>query len=125
MRSSPTCSTEEMTAFFSQPTLDAFYEKRSPNVGQKRIVTIDKSIVDVILSELLLGRIENEDEAEDQQGSNNGGLKSGDRRLQVFVLRYVMLDDGLQDVLYYSVKIVNVLQFVYVVSFLGAGLSFR
>jgi hypothetical protein len=114
-----------MTAFFSQPTLDAFYEKRSPNVGQKRIVTIDKSIVDVILSELLLGRIENEDEAEDQQGSNNGGLKPGDRRLQVFVLRYVMLDDGLQDVLYYTVKIVNVLQFVYVVSFLGAGLSFR
>jgi hypothetical protein len=126
LRSSPTCSTEELTAFFAQPTLDDFYEKRSTIVGRKRIVTIDKSIVDVIVSELLLGRIENEDEAEDQQqGTNNGGLKPGDRGMQVFVPQHVMLDDGSQDVSCYTVEILNVLQFDYVVSLLGAGLSFR
>ena len=58
-------------------------------MGRKRIVTINKSIVEVIVAELLLGgteSAEDEQEADKERNQNNGRrLKSGDRGMQVFV----------------------------------------
>ena len=126
---SSACSSEEiMTSFFAQPTLDAFFERRSTIVGRKRIVTIDKSIVEVIVAELLLGGSESaEDEQEAEEGNQNNGqlLKSGDRGMQVFVPQLVTENDGTKIVSCYTVVIANILQFDYVVCLLGAGLSFR
>jgi hypothetical protein len=129
-------TTQEINAFFSQSTLDAYYEKRSTIVGRKRVVTIDKNIVEVIVSELLLGGTDDSTDAgneEDEEINNNnnapavGGtrLQAGDRGMRVFTPQQVTADDGSQIISCYSVSIPNILQFDYVVSLLAAGLSFR
>lgn len=130
LRSSTQCTKEEMNAFFAQPTLDAYYEKRSTVVGRKRIVTIDKNIVEVIVSELLLGGNDsNEDENPEDEEINTSTagtrLRAGDRGMEVFTPQLVAADDGSQIVSCYTVSIPNILQFDYVISLLGAGLSFR
>ena len=40
--------------FFEQATVDAFFEKRSTIIGGKRIITVEKAIVEVIVQELML-----------------------------------------------------------------------
>ena len=128
LRSSSSGTTEEiMTAFFAQPTIDAFFEKRSTIVGRRRIVTIDKNIVEVIVAELLLGGTEESAEGEDNEQEQDVAerLKAGDRGMQVFSPHLVTADDGSEIVSCYTVVIANVLQFDYVVALLGAGMSFR
>ena len=40
--------------FFEQSTVDAFFKKRSTIVGKKRIFTINKNIVEVIVKDMLM-----------------------------------------------------------------------
>ena len=109
-------------------------------MGRKRIVTIDKAIVEVIVVELLLGggtgdedededEDENEDKVSEQQEDNKqqeqqeeeraaGRLKGGNCGMQVFVKHVVAagndLNGGDEIVSRYTVVIVaNMLQFDY------------
>ena len=47
-------SPEAFKGFIEQSMVDAFFEKRSTVVGKKRIFTIDKNIVEVIVKEMLM-----------------------------------------------------------------------
>ena len=47
-------SPEAFQRFFEQSVVNAFFEKRSTIVGKKRIFTIDKNIVEVIVKEMLM-----------------------------------------------------------------------
>lgn len=108
---------EVLKGFFEQSPIDAFFEKRSTVVGRKSIFTIDKSIVDVIILELLMPAAPRDDDG--------GKELRGDRGMDVSEPQYVIEDDGSKVVSCYNVTIVNPLQFDYVVSLLAAGLLFR
>lgn len=104
--------------FFQQSTVESFFEKRSTTVGCKHVFTINKANVEVILQEFMLpARDDDEGSAEE--------LSSGDRRMNVPELHCVVADDGAKVVSCYTVTIQNPLQFDYVVSLLGKGLSLR
>ena len=47
-------SPEPFKRFFEKSTVDAFFEKRSTVVGKKRIFTINKNIVEVIVKDMLM-----------------------------------------------------------------------
>ena len=47
-------SPEDFKHFFEKSTVGAFFEKRSTIVGKKRIFTINKNIVEVIVKDMLM-----------------------------------------------------------------------
>jgi len=54
LRKQASSTPEILKRFFEQTTVEAYFEKRTTVVGRKRIFTIDKSIVEVIIAGLLL-----------------------------------------------------------------------
>eukprot|EP00171_Calliarthron_tuberculosum_P018275 IDg18275t1 len=129
-------SPEAFKRFFEQTTVDAFFEKRSTIVGKKRIFRIDKNIVEVIAKEMLMPQqadYTGGDDDEDGVGHRDG-VPAGDLGMSVFEPVYVNdrysahSDDDVgaeMGVSCYQVTVSNPLQYDYVVSFLGARLSFR
>jgi hypothetical protein len=53
LRNNRDSTEEDLKLLFQQSTLDAFLEKRSTVIGHKRVFTIEASIVDGIVKELL------------------------------------------------------------------------
>ena len=123
LRLSPKVTTDDLNTFFSQATIEAFYEKLTNVRGKKSVVTINKAIVEVIVATLLLPAPTACDDAiagnEDQATTTTA---SGDRGMQVFVPQKSTDVNGTEAVSCYTVTIANTLQFHYVVSLLGAGL---
>ncbi|XXQ38887.1 PiggyBac transposable element-derived protein domain-containing protein [Plasmodiophora brassicae] len=78
---------EVLRNFFNQTTVEAFFEKRSTVVGRKRIITIDKSIVDVIVRDVLMSPSGRQDDSESEE-------PAGDRSLDLFEPDCATEDDG-------------------------------
>lgn len=98
----------DLEHFFQQTTVDTSFEKRSTFVGRKRIVTIDKNIVEVIIKGIFRG-------SED---------RPGDRGMAVFEPQYCVADNRGKVLSCYNVTILDTTQFDHVTSLLAAGLSF-
>lgn len=115
---------ELLQKFFEQSTIDAFFEKRSTLVGRKRVFTIEKDIVEVVVKECLMPSSEDADEDADEDDADVENLR-GDIGMEAFKPEYEVTEDGSKVVACYKVTVPNPLQFDYVVSLLAAGLSFR
>jgi hypothetical protein len=119
MRNNRGSTEEDLTLFFQQSTVDAFLEKRATVTGSKRVFTIEASIVDRIVKELL-----NPPNSDDD--ADPSAMLREDPSMKVFEPAYVIETDGSKTISCYRVRINNALQFEkYVVSLLSAGLSFR
>ncbi len=103
------------TNFFSQSQIEPFFEKCSKINGEKRVVTIRKEVVEVIVKEMLL------DEAETLAGDRvmAAATPSDEER------RNVETGAMEKEVVCYTATIKNHIQFDYVVSLIAAGLSFN
>ena len=64
-------SPEAFKRFLDQSTVSAFFEKRSIIVGKKRILTIDKRIVEVIVKEMLIP-LQTVEATDDDNGNGEG-----------------------------------------------------
>jgi hypothetical protein len=115
LRNNRDSTEEDLKLFFQQSTVDAFLEKRSTVTGCKRVFTIETSIVDGIVKELLNPPNSN-DEADPSE------MPRGDPGVEVFEPAYVIESDGSKTISCYRVTINNALQFDCVVSLLAAGL---
>jgi hypothetical protein len=118
LRNNRDSTEEDLKLSFQQSTVDAFLEKRSTVTGCKRVFTIETSIVDGIVKELL-NPPNSDDEADPSE------MPRGDPGMKVFEPAYVIESDGSKSISCYRVTINNALQFDCVVSLLAAGLSFR
>ena len=106
-----TSEPEAVRTFFSQTRVEAFFEKRSQLVGNKRIFSLNKEIVEGIIKRLF---VDSENEL------------AGDRQMGSFQPMFEGNEDGMDRVIsMYTVSIPNPTQFNYVVSLLAAGLSFE
>lgn len=121
---------EKIKRFFEQSTVEAFVEKRSTVVSTMRVFTIDKNIVEVIVSEFLMPQCEAEEDEGNDEPDVDGidtpkVLPRGDRGMDMFEPQYETAVDGSKSVSCYKVTVADPLQFDSVVSLLAAGLSFR
>jgi hypothetical protein len=78
---------EDLKLFFQQSTVDDFFEKRITVTGRKRVFTIEASIVDGIVKELL-----NPPNSDEEGGPN--AMPRGDPGMTVFEPAYVIESDG-------------------------------
>ena len=80
-------SPEAFKRFFEQSTVNAFFDKRSNIVGKKRIFTIDKKIVAVIVKEMLMP-LQTAEATDDENGNGEGdfpcdGVPPGNRGMRL------------------------------------------
>jgi hypothetical protein len=118
LRNNRDSTEEDLTLFFQHSTVDAFLEKHTTVTGSKRVFTIEASIVDRIVKELL-----NPPNSDDD--ADPSAVLRGDPGMKVFEPAYVIETDGSKTISCYRVRINNALQFEYVVSLFAADLSFR
>jgi hypothetical protein len=108
LRNNRDSTEEDLKLFFQQSAVDAFLEKRSTVTGRKRFFTIEASIVDGIVKELL-----NPPNSDDE--TDPSAMPRGDPGMKVFEPSYVIESDGSKTISCYRVTINNAL-FDYVVS---------
>jgi hypothetical protein len=109
LRNNRDSTEEDLKLLFQQSTLDAFLEKRSTVIGHKRVFTIEASIVDGIVKELL-----NPPNSDDE--ADPSAMPRGDSGMKVLEPVYIIESDGSKTVSCYRVTINNAPQFEYVVS---------
>ena len=106
--------------FFEQAKVNVFFKKRYTIIGGKRVFTVNKAIVEVIVQEFMLPAARGDDDDDD----DGKGPIPGDRDMNMFVPQYVVADDGAKVMSCYLVTIANPLHYDYIVALLSAGLSF-
>lgn len=85
----PGTSPTDLSNFFEQSTVDAFFEKLSSVIGRKRVSTINNAIVEMIVQYLMFPAACSDSEEDSAEGPPRGDLG-----MTVFVPQRVFPDDG-------------------------------
>lgn len=108
----------KLREFSKQLVIGAFVEKLSTIIWCKRMITIDKAIVEEIAQELMLPAVR---ENESNDGDDPEGLSPSDFGINIFFPQYAVADDWSKVVSCYTITNQNPVQLAHVVSLLSVG----